>query len=109
MADGKFGSLGSASWWIDLAERTIRDFAHSTAGALFAGGVNAAISPIFNLPWTVSLEIGASSAAPCALTGFAGITIPFSDPNTASWLPPPEKNREKARALLVRLRRRTRS
>jgi hypothetical protein len=81
--------LTSASYWIDVGERTIRTFAGATLSALGLGALSSPSDFIVNMPWALSLLFGASSAAITLLMALASIGVPGSDPLTGSALPPP--------------------
>lgn len=76
--------LGSASFYIDAAERCARAFGQ---GALLGLGANAVGIPVHELPWQFACELGVSNAAICFLTCLSSLS--FGDKETASFLPPP--------------------
>lgn len=82
----------TASFWVDLSERTFRSFVQAFVGALTVGGGAAAAGtamsshPLLNLPWELSAEVGTVSALVCLLTGLG--SMPFGDSTSASFLPP---------------------
>jgi hypothetical protein len=94
------GQLATASFWIDLAERTLRTFCQTAGGALLVGSTN--IVPIPQLPFLTAVEIGGSAALLTLLTGLGSIAVPGSDPQTASFLPPPSQTPVLLKAMLRR-------
>lgn len=82
----------NGAFWIDLGERTLRAFAQGFLAALTLKGFSAAV-PIADMPWLLAVELGASTAIMCLITGLT--SIPVGDKNTASFLPPADQTVEK--------------
>ena len=88
--------LGSASFWVDLGERTVRAFAQ---GCLVGLGVGTAVLPVQTLPWLFAAEIGGTQAALTVLTGLAALKV--GDRLTASFLPSPPGNAAAVKAVFT--------
>lgn len=85
-----FGPLGSASFWIDTCERSVRAFAQGTLIALGLGAANNVYPGVtLSVPWPAALIAGVSFSALTALTCLSSLTIPGADSNTGSFLKPP--------------------
>lgn len=77
-------SLTSANYWIDVAERAVRNFAQ---GTLIGLGVSSGVIPGVHLPWASALLFGMSFSAIEVLVSLSSIPVPGADPQTASFLP----------------------